>query len=618
VDRLEIHWPSGQVDVLSDISADQKIRVIEGRGDYHVLHPTVWERRPPTALVAGSTVELTAVVRPAPFEPSADISRVTADLSSLGGPRELDLISEENGTYRLHTAVVADGPNRVESVWVTIEQTTSLGPYWTRIAATVEVWPAEDLSVFRDAVHEGWALNPGRVEVRLTNPDDVDFSPAWSPDGTSIAFTSIRDGSSEIYVINADGTNQLNLTNHPAIDGGPEWSPDGTRIAFHRGRQGEADLYVMDATGGNPLALTNQASGNAFPAWSPDGSHIAFQSMRDGDTEVYVMDSDGGNVIRLTQKPGFDGFPSWSRDSSRIAFVSDRDGNNEVYVMNADGSNPVNLTVSPANDFRPTWSPDGTRIAFSSDRGGLPEIHAMNADGSGVVQLTGHADRLQADSQPSWSPDGTKIAFWSWRGGAEDIYWLEVGEELATRLNPEEMGVVYEGTTALEVIADGQWSIAYTPSEPQVLIGYDALHFALHPGDVTDKAGNDLRISLNSGLPVNLLGGKVEGVHMDLSRKQWQSVEIPLSLFALSEPIEVINISGSFPGTFYLDDVRLVRATPVDMTVVEEEKLSAVPEAFALDRTTPTPSTVAPSFTLPCSRQMTWSSRSTTSPGRGS
>ena len=562
VDRLEIRWPSGQVDVLANIPADQKIRVIEGQGDYHIVHPTIWQRRPPP-LVAGSTGELTAVVRPALFDAQSRITRVTADLSGVGGPMEFDLSPEEEGTYRLNATLQIDGPNRVETVWVSIEQATSLGPYWTKLAAQIEVWPAADLSVFGDE-SAGWALTQERVEVRLTHDNAEDKRPTGSPDGSSIMFVSDRDGDDEIYVMDADGTNQVNLTNHPDDDRYAVWSPDGTRIAFHRGGSPNVDVYVMDADGGNPTALTNSPGNDTWPTWSPDGTRIAFTSERDGNSEIYVMNADGTNVVRLTEQPGIGRHPRWSPDGSKIAFESERDGDWEIYVMNTDGS----------------------RIAFHSNRDREWEIYMMNADGSGGARLT---DRRGIDWHPSWSPDGTKILFDSDRAGNFDIYSMEVGEGAPTVLDPQQMEVVFEGDTALEVIADGDWSVAYAASEPHAQIGYHALRLAIHPGDVTAGAGNAFRVALNSGLIVNLLGGDIEGVEIDLTRKEWQSVEIPLSLFGPREPIDVIKLSGNLSGRFYLDDIRLVRATPEDITVVEEEVLGAVPETFALDQNYPNP-----------------------------
>ena len=589
VDRLEIRWPSGQVDVLANIPADRKIRVFEGREGYHVAKPTIWERRPPTALVAGSTGELTALVRPALFGEQARITRVTADLSGVGGPMAFDLSPEEEGTYRLNAPYQIDGPNRVETVWVSIEQATSLGPYWTKLSAQIEVWPAADLSVFGDE-SAGWALTQERVEVRLTHDDNaVDERPTGSPDGSSIMFISDRDGDDEIYVMDADGTNQVNLTNHPGNDRYAVWSPDGTRIAFHRGDSPTVDVYVMDADGGNPMALTNRPGRDTWPTWSPDGTRIAFSSERDGNSEIYVMNADGTNVVRLTEQPGIDDrHPRWSPDGSKIAFESERDGDWEIYVMNTDGSNQVNLTNSAVSvDWWPNWSPDGSRIAFHSSRDRVFwEIYVMNADGSGVVRLT---DSPGTNWHPSWSPDGTKILFDSDRAGNFDIYSMEVGEGALTALDPEQMEVVFEGDTALEVIADGDWSVAYAASEPHAQIGYHALRLALHPGDVTAGAGNAFRVALNSGLIVNLLDGDLEGVEIDLTRKEWQSVEIPLSLFGLDEPVDVIKLSGSLSGRFYLDDIRLVRATPEDITVVEEEEVGVLPEAFTLDQNYPNP-----------------------------
>ena len=112
---------------------------------------------------------------------------------------------------------------------------------------------------------------------------------------------------------------------------------------------------------------------------------------------------------------------------------------------------------------------------------------------------------------------------------------------------------------------------------------------ALHPGDISAEAGSALRVALNNGRIVNLLSGDLEGVQIDLTRKAWQSVEIPLSLFDPHKPVDVINLSGTLNGRFYMDDIRLVRATPEQSTAVVEEEGGVVPEAFALDQNFPNP-----------------------------
>ena len=209
------------------------------------------------------------------------------------------------------------------------------------------------------------------------------------------------------------------LTNHGAS--GPAWSPDGTRIAFSSYRDADAEIYAIDADGSDVERMTNNSVWDVEPAWSPDGARIAFSSSRNG---IYVMDADGSGVKRLTNNGSY---PAWSPDGARIAFVSDRAGGNpEIYVMNADGSDVERLTNSSGGDWDPAWSPDGTRIAFSSYRDGDAEIYAMDADGSNVERMTNNS---AWDSSPTWSPDGTRIAFSSNRDGdpqISDIYVMYI------------------------------------------------------------------------------------------------------------------------------------------------------------------------------------------------
>lgn len=228
-----------------------------------------------------------------------------------------------------------------------------------------------------------------------------------------IAFTRIQDGDTEIYVMDADGSNPTNLTNSPsASEYYPAWSPDGTRIAFTKG-DGVRDVYVMNTAGGNERQLTQDDYVGPYPAWSPDGTKIAYSS----GGEIFVMDTDGSNAVNITNHPDGDYEPAWSPDGSRIAFASGRESEIgwDIWVMEADGSNPVRLT--DVNDPQtptlreiagePAWSPDGTRIAFSSDTDGFG-VYVMDADGSNLTKLV-HTCSL---ARPSWSPDGTRIAYY--------------------------------------------------------------------------------------------------------------------------------------------------------------------------------------------------------------
>jgi Tol biopolymer transport system component len=262
-------------------------------------------------------------------------------------------------------------------------------------------------------------------EVPAGNPVSAVDSESVSSD-SKIAFASDRDGNYEVYVMDADGSNQTRLTSNSAYDSYPSWSPDGLKITFASDRDGNREIYVMNADGSDQTQLTSNGVGT-HPSWSPDGSKIAFTSERDGNREVYVMDPDGADQTRLTTAGGT--HPSWSLDGSKIAFMSERSF--EIYVMDADSSNQTQLTSNGAYDETPSWSPDGSKIAFASDRDGSFEIYMMDADGSNQTRLTSNT---AYDFDPSWSLDGSNIAFASERDGNFEIYVMDADGSNQVRL----------------------------------------------------------------------------------------------------------------------------------------------------------------------------------------
>jgi Tol biopolymer transport system component/uncharacterized RDD family membrane protein YckC len=251
----------------------------------------------------------------------------------------------------------------------------------------------------------------GSEQTNLTNTGAAETSPAWSPDGTKIAFerSPTNFPPSEIFVMNVDGSDLENLTKSPASDMRPTWSPDRKRIAFERDRTdaGPFDIYVMNADGSGQRNLTRKSPGQNFsPAWSPDGTRIAYVRSAGPEVspELYVMNADGSDQTNLTDNPAADDSPAWSADGRKIAFVSDRSTGDayEIFVMNADGSGATKLTNTPdENEQSPSWSPDGTRIAFSRGLAPFTELFVMNADGSGQTKLT---DNSANEYAPVWQP----------------------------------------------------------------------------------------------------------------------------------------------------------------------------------------------------------------------
>ncbi len=293
--------------------------------------------------------------------------------------------------------------------------------------------------------------------VRLTQDVTVEEAPAWTsaavaaptpvptmiPPTGKIAFVSERDGSRDIYVMNADGSQPINLTNHPMGDYAPVWSPDGQQLAFVSDRSYDYEIYVINAECASlpegcsqqQVNLTNDPGNDDSPRWSPDGRQIAFISWRDGNPEIYVMNTEcvsrpegcGSGPTNLTNHPALDEAPAWSPDGQRIAFVTQRNGGRDIYIMNSDGSQPTHLDNHPAWEGSPTWSPDGQHIAFVSNRDdkidpfAATEIYVMNTGGSQQTRLTHMPGR---EEELAWSPNGQYLAFVSEQNG--DIYTLDV------------------------------------------------------------------------------------------------------------------------------------------------------------------------------------------------
>jgi Tol biopolymer transport system component len=220
----------------------------------------------------------------------------------------------------------------------------------------------------------------------------------------------------EIYVMNADGSNQTRLTFRPGNDQYPDWSPDGKRIVFHNCRvDAPCDIYVMDADGSNQSRLTDWAAnppaggrpdhgGFQEPTFSPEGDKIAsvggpLEAINNpNEFAIYVMNADGSDVNLLIRSSGYGFFnPAFSPDGNSIAAMrQEAPGVKDDIVLAAvDGSSQRNLTNNGLLNGEPTFSPDGTKIAFSRD--GFSEIYTMNIDGSAQTNIS---NRVGADHSP--------------------------------------------------------------------------------------------------------------------------------------------------------------------------------------------------------------------------
>lgn len=150
--------------------------------------------------------------------------------------------------------------------------------------------------------------------------------PAWSPDGGSIAYT----GSQGLAIVPSGGGMSIPLTSGP--DGSPAWSRDGNWIAFSSMRDGRSDLWIVPAGGGEPRRITDDAAVDRYPSWSPDGELLVFSSDRSGNFDLWVVRVSNGALSQVTHDPGLDSEPAWSPDGTRIAFTSERSGSGNVWL----------------------------------------------------------------------------------------------------------------------------------------------------------------------------------------------------------------------------------------------------------------------------------------------
>jgi len=271
------------------------------------------------------------------------------------------------------------------------------------------------------------ASAPAAVNITHSEGSRKDLSPAFSPNGSKIAFVRADAKGASIMVVNPNGSGLVNVTPvkfRAAVNTDPRWSADGTRIAFASNIDGNYDLYWIDVlststqlSSAHRLTSTEAPVQNHDPSWAPNGKHVVFsrtghRASVASSAELFQVDIATLQAARLTKTVAGHGdvAPVYAPNGLSIVFQSDRAGNQDVYLLSFAATKTVTaLTNNPARDAEPAFAPDGSSIVFVSTRTGATELFALNLIGltpgfPQAVQLT--FDGLNK-SHPGWGATET-------------------------------------------------------------------------------------------------------------------------------------------------------------------------------------------------------------------
>jgi TolB protein len=248
----------------------------------------------------------------------------------------------------------------------------------------------------------------GANPVRVTNTTTLNVAPAWSPDNQVIAYTSWRPSSAGSFGVYQDiilsyittGVRDAPAKGDPAKQNYlPAWSPDGTKLAFTSQRDGNPEIYVMNKDGSGLRRMTNNPAIDVSPTWSPTGNQIAWTSDRTGKPKIYVMNADGTGQRTLVGDPDSDR-PTWSRGKfNEIAYASKTGPGYDIKIYSFATGEATKITDGIGSNESPAFSPNGRHIAFTSTRNGKAQLFTVDRDGNNLRQITHEGNNKFA----SWS-----------------------------------------------------------------------------------------------------------------------------------------------------------------------------------------------------------------------
>jgi len=286
----------------------------------------------------------------------------------------------------------------------------------------------------QDLGGQSYTVGPADLRLSAHRISDFVYEKLTGEKGifsTRIAYVTKAAQKYNLWVADSDGEGAQSALTSPEPIISPAWSPNGTQLAYVSFESRKPVIYAHDVASGKRRLLANFRGSNSAPAWSPDGKQLVATLSRDGGSQLYAIGLNGGDPKRLTQSSSIDTEPAFSPDGRYIYFVSDRGGAPQIYRMSPNGGNAERVTFTGSYNISPAVSPDGRWLAYVSRVGGAFKLHVMELATGTVTPIT----ETTADESPSFAPNSRLIVYATHQQGREALMTTTLDGKIKAKLS---------------------------------------------------------------------------------------------------------------------------------------------------------------------------------------